>query len=112
MDSVRLATQEEFSQFIASSDLIRDSRVVTFGGKDFAVLRHCWEIDPVFYHPSSNIRRRAEFINHIETLLRFDGANEYYFNVPATDELYMENVKKWGAIPTSPSPEIRFKKVL
>lgn len=112
MDSVRLATPEEAAAIASTSDLSFATSVFTYGGKDFGVVRQCFEIDPMHFHPDSSIKRRAIFAMNLETILRFQGVKEVYFNVADDNEEMKEVVKTWGAEPTSPSPEIRYKKVL
>lgn len=112
MDSIRLATPEEIEGIAADSDLTPASSVVTFGGKDFAVVRQCWEIDPMHFAPDSSTSRRLIFGMNLETMLRFNGVKELYFNVPVADEKYIKVLETWGASPTSREPELRFKKVL
>lgn len=112
MDIVRLATPEEVEGIASDSDLTSASSVITFGGKDFAVLRSCMEIDPMHFHPDSTTQRRLIFAMNLETMLRLNGVKEVYFNVPVSDEKYIKVLETWGATPTSKEPELRFKKVL
>jgi hypothetical protein len=112
MDIVRLATEEEVKPIADKCDLTSASSVVTYGGKDFAVFRNCFELDPVIFGEDTTTKRRALFLMNIETALRLQGFKEIYFNIKADDEQWMELAKHWGAVQTSPSPEIRFKKVL
>lgn len=112
MDTIRLATPEEIEKIAATSDLTNASRVVSFGGKDFAVIRNCIEVDPMYFAEDSSTTRRAIFAMNLETLLRFNDVKEIYFNVPVEDEKYRKVLDTWGAVPTSRSPEIRYKKVL
>lgn len=112
MDSIRLATPEEAAAIAPTSDLSYATSVFTFGGKDFGVVRQCFEIDPIHFHPDSGTKRKAIFVMNLETILRFQGVKEYYFNVAVDNEEMKEAAATWGAEPTSPSPEIRYKKVL
>lgn len=112
MDVIRLANEAEVKEISSRSDLTNASSVVTFGGKDFAVIRNCWEIDPVHFDPASSDKRKALFLMNLETALRLQGVKEFYFNVDASDENYINLLKHWGAEPTNPNPEIRFKKAL
>jgi hypothetical protein len=112
MDTVRLATPEEISNISTTSDLSYATSVFTYGGKDFAVIRNCFELDPMIFAPESNVKRMAIFAMNMETLLRFQGVKEIYFNVAADNHQFQEVLKTWGAEPTSPSVEIRYKKVL
>lgn len=112
MDEIRYATEEEIQKIAAKADLTPTSKVLTYGGKDFAVLRTCTEIDPMFYAPESGTHRRIIFAMNLETTLRLNGVREYYYNVPVHDEKYMRIVQQLGAVPTSREPELRFKKVL
>lgn len=112
MDTVRLATPEECESIASKSDLSFATSVFTYGGKDFGVVRQCYEIDPMHFHQDSSTKRRAIFVMNLETILRFQNIREYYFNVAVDNEEMNTAVKSWGAEPTSPSPEIRYKKVL
>lgn len=112
MDIVRKATPKEIEQFADRSDLTPTSDVLTFGGKDFAVVRNCTEIDPMFFAEDSGNHRKMLFAMNLESILRFQGVREIYFNVPVADETYIKVLETWGAIPTSREPELRFKKVL
>lgn len=112
MDIIRKATPEEIEQFADRSDLTPHSDVLTFGGKDFAVIRTCTEIDPMFFAEDSPAQRRMLFAMNLESILRFQGMQEIYFNVPVADEKYLKVVETWGASRTSMEPEYRFKKVL
>lgn len=112
LDVIRYATDEEIKSIADRSDLTTASKVISFGGKDMAVLRTCTEIDPMFFHPDSNTHRKLIFAMNLETTLRLSGIKEIYFNVPVSDEKYIKVLETWGATPTSQEPELRFKKVL
>jgi hypothetical protein len=112
MDIVRKATPEEIALLADRSDLTPTSDVLTFGGKDFAVIRNCTEIDPMFFAEDSGNQRRLLFAMNLESILRFQGVQEIYFNVPVADTKYIKVLETWGASPTSLEPELRFKKVL
>jgi hypothetical protein len=112
MDIIRVATPEEIEAIASKADLTTASQVITFGGKDFAVLRQCMEIDPMFFAEESSHQRKLIFAMNLETTLRLNGAKEYYFNVPVRDEKYIKVLEALGAQPTSQEPELRFKKVL
>ncbi len=112
MDIVRLATQEEIEPIQEKCDLSNATCVVTFGGKDFAVFRQAPELDPVIFAEDTTDKRKLLFLMNLETALRLQGFKQIYFNVRADDERWLSVVKNWGAEPTSPQPEIRFKKVL
>lgn len=113
MDTIRYATPEEIQAIAPNSDLSQVSTsVVTFGGKDYAVLRQAFEVDPVHFAEDSPDRRKVWFLMNIETALRLQGIKEFYLNARADDPQWIEVLKHWGAEPVSPTPEIRFKKVL
>lgn len=112
MDIIRKATIEEIEKFADRADITPQSDVLTFGGKDFAVIRNCTEIDPMFFSDTSNTQRKLIFGMNLESILRFQGVQEIYFNVPVADEKYIKVLETWGATPTSREPELRFKKVL
>lgn len=112
MDKIRYATPEEVEKFASHADLTPTSQVVTFGGKDFAVVRQCTEIDPMFFAEDSGHQRKLLFGMNLETVMRLNGVQEIYFNVPVSDTPYIKVLETWGATPTSKEPEMRFKKVL
>lgn len=112
MDTIRFATPEEFAAIIPVSDITEGSSVVTFGNKDFAVFRNCFELDPVIFDPTTGNKRKMLFLMNMETALRLQGLKEIYFDIPADDPEYIEVMKNWGAIQKSVVPHVRFKKVL
>ena len=112
MDIIRKATPEEIDAIADRSDITPRTDVLTFGGKDFAVLRVCNEIDPMIFSEESSVNRRAIFAMNLESILRFQGGQEIYFNVPITDEKYIKLLENWGPSNISREPEFRFKKVL
>lgn len=112
MDTIRLATPEEVEVIAHAMDITPTSTVITFGGKDFAVVRAVTELDPVIFHPDTTDRRKIFFLTNLETALRLQGTREIYHNIPADDQIYIDVMKHWGSEPISTSPVIRFKKVL
>lgn len=112
MDTIRYATPEEIETIKDRSDLGPGCSVVTFGGKEFAVIRNVVELDPVIFAEDTSNSRKLFFTQALETFLRLTGTPFYYCNVHAHDEKWLETVKKNGAQATSTAPEIRFKKVL
>jgi hypothetical protein len=112
MDIVRLATPEEVQAISSHSDLTPTSTVITFGGKDFAVLRLVTEMDPVIFAPDTTDKRKLLFLMNLETSARLQGLQELYFNIHADDEAWISVAQHWGAQRTSTAPELRFKKVL
>jgi hypothetical protein len=112
MDAVRLATPEEIAAIESTSDLSYGTSVFTMGGKDMAVVRNCYEIDPMYFAEDSGTKRKLIFAMNLESILRFQGIKEIYFNVKDGDDDFRGVVETWGAHPTSTAPEIRYKKVL
>jgi len=112
LDIIRHATEEEIEQIKDRSDLTNATSVVTFGGKDFAVYRLAPELDPVIFAPDTTDKRKLLFLMNLETTLRLQGVKEIYFNIKADDKVTHDVMKHWGAVEQSPTPEIRFKKVL
>ena len=112
MDTVRLATPEEIKNLPSGCDLSYATSVVTYGGKDFAVLRNCYEIDPMIFDETTSDKRKLLFGMNLETILRFQNVHEVYFNVAADNESFKHVLETWGATPISATPEIRYKKVL
>lgn len=112
MDAIRPATKEEVESIKDKSDL--QGAAVWAMGKDLAVIRECVEVDPVFFAPETNDSRKLVFIWGIENMLRVLGHPRFYFNIPAGEETekWRKVVENFGAVAQSPSPEIRFKKVL
>jgi hypothetical protein len=112
LDKVRLATPEEVKDIHPLMDITPTSTVVTFGGKDFAVVRLAQELDPLIFADDTTDKRKLLFLMNIETALRLQGVQEVYFNIDAEDTAWMEVAKHWGAAPNHDKPMIRFKKVL
>lgn len=117
MDSLRLATPAEVEKIQAQSELVPGSTVFAFDSKlgepDVAVLRPVLELDPVYFAPTSNDRRKALFIWALENGFRMNGGiPRYYFNIATTDEEWAKVVETWGARRVSKSPEYRYVKNL
>ena len=112
LDKIRLATAEEIKSIEDKADLTNKSTVLAMGNS-LGVIRVCTEIDPVFFGEGTTDVRKYWFISSMENMLRGQGMfQEYYFNVPISDEKYNEIVQNFGATPTSREPEIRYKIVL
>jgi hypothetical protein len=112
---IRLAVPEEVESIRATSDL--DSTCVvlaleTAQGIGLAVIRQAVELDPIYFPPEWNTKQKTFFVRDIETVMQAKGAVTYYFNVDATNEVWIENLKNWGAEQVSPTPELRFKVTL
>ena len=112
MDKIRLATPEDVEGISQKMDITPNSTVVTFGGKDFAVIRNVMELDPVIFAEDTTDRRKLFFLTNLETALRLQGITEVYFNVVADDKVYNDVLKNWGAESISTAPQVRYKKVL
>lgn len=112
MDKIRLATPEEIEHIQSGMDITPASTVVTFGGKDFAVVRIVQELDPVIFAEDTSDKRKLLFLMNLETALRLQGSTEIYFNLPADDKAYLAVMEHWGAEEKSKTPVVRYKKVL
>ena len=112
MDIIRLASEEEVKTIAEGADLTNATTVVTFGGKDFGVIRICYELDPMIFASDTTDKRKLLFLMNLETALRLQGVKEIYFNIHAKDEAYIKVIENWGGQPVSTEPDIRFKKVL
>lgn len=112
MDIIRYATPEEIESIRSKADLATGGSVVTFGGKEFAVIRNVVELDPVIFAEDTSNSRKLFFVQALETFLRLTGTPAYYFNIHAEDEKWLEIAKKNGAEALSTAPEIRLKKTL
>lgn len=113
IEPIRLATQEEIDRIKETADLSLGTSVWAFGQgekADFAVLRSCWELDPLICHNGN--QRKAIFVWGIENMLRALNVPQYYFNLDPEDTSWIETVKKWGAEQVSRKPDLRFKKEL
>lgn len=111
MEPIRLATPEEIEAIASKSDLGPDCRVMAFG-KDLAVIRNCYEIDPVHFAEGTPDSRKVAFLWGLENMMRMVGVPHYYFNISPSDERWKAIVEHWGASQISTEPELRFKKVL
>lgn len=115
MRPIRLATPAEIDSIKDRADLGPGCTILAFdspGGKTFAVLRQCYEIDPVIVEGDDSGKRKALMFFGLETGLAMLGVPQYYFNIKQEDVEWQAVVKNWGAEQVSPSPELRFKKVL
>ena len=114
---MRLATPSEIDAIRDKSDLMPGHTQVLAldadgGSPDIAVVRNCWEINPVIYGASTNDVRRARFLWAVEERLLGAGIDRYYTQIPAVDEDYLKVALHWGAERVSPTPEIRILKVI
>ena len=119
MDHVRLATPAEVEGLREGSDLSGPCTVFAFGQPsqekqpDFAVFRMAPELDPVYFAPQSDNRRKAMFIWALENGLRMMGTvPHYYFNIAASDTTWQHVAETSGAKRVSAGPEYRYSKVL
>jgi hypothetical protein len=112
LDAIRLATMEEVEAIKDQCDLGPEMGVVTFGGKEFAVIRKVTEIDPVIFAPNTTDQRKFLFMWGMENHLRLNGVSQYYFNIAADDEKWRATAKRFGAEETSGQAEVRYTKVL
>lgn len=114
MNRVRKATEEEIEKIKSFSDLSGCSILAldTPQGPILGVLRTAIEVDPVIYPEALPDRWKLIFQRDVETVLAAQGVPKYYFNLHASNEEWNKEVKKWGAIPQSTEPEIRYVKVL
>lgn len=116
MKHIRLATEEEVKRIRKDADLHPSSSVLALDGPngeaDLAVLRNCWEVDPVVYAEGTNDLRRAKFLWGLEERLIGAGIDRYYFQIAAEQEQYIKTVQHWGAEQVSAVPELRFLKVI
>ena len=117
MKHIRLATKDEVDRIRDRADLLPGSTQILAldaekGSPDVAVIRQCFEINPIIYGEHTNDIRRARFLWALEERLLGAGVDRYYFQLDASNEPYMEVAKNWGAEQVSPHPEFRFLKVI
>src|SRR6266478_748146 len=117
LQHIRLATEEEVNAIRDKSDLMPGHTQVFAldaeqGTPDIAVVRNCFEINPVIYGNGTNDIRRAKFLWALEERLLGAGVDRYYTQIPAEDEHYLKVALHWGAERVSPTPEIRILKVI
>ena len=113
--AIRLATPEEIERIKAESDLTFTSTVFAFetdSGVTFAVVRQCWEVDPIISEGKDDARRKALLMFGLETGFNMLGISEYYFNIDPADETWKSALQHWGAEQVSKEPQLRFKKQL
>jgi hypothetical protein len=115
MRHLRLATEEEINAIREKSDLLPQHTTVLAldadsGTPDIAVVRNCWEVNPVIYGSATNDHRRARFLWALEERLLGGGIDRYYFQLDASNEHYIKVAKSWGAEQVSPHPELRMLK--
>jgi hypothetical protein len=113
VDKIRLATEAEVATIRDTSVLTDRSSVFAFGDNDpdLAVFRMQMEMDPVYFAPSTDNRRKAMFVWALENGLRMMGTVPHYsFSVKADDTAWQKVVENWGAERISPSPEVRYIK--
>lgn len=110
-EELRLATPEEVTQISQKADLTPTSKVFA-EGQNLAVVRMCYELDPVYFHEDSPPSARYLFLRDITNVLRGGGITELYFNVLTEDEQFQAFLYKNKAEKISAGPEFRFKKLL
>lgn len=118
MTHLRSATKEEIESIKDKSDFTPGTIVLAMdnghGGTDLAVVRPCWEVDPIFIADSSGDSQKARFMWGLEERMIGAGITGYYFNMPADDasKQWRKVAQSWGAEPVSKAPEWRYRKVL
>jgi hypothetical protein len=117
MKHVRVATPEEIEAIKDKADLMPGHTQILAldnekGGADIAVVRNCFELNPVIYAEDTNDMRRARFLYALEERFLGAGVDRYYFQLDATKEHYIKVAKAWGAEQVSLQPELRMLKVI
>lgn len=117
MRHIRIATEAEINSIRDKSDLLPDhTQILAWdndrGGADLAVIRNCFELNPVIYAEGTNDVRRAKFLFAIEERLLGAGVDRYYFQIDAANAHYRKVAEHWGGQEVSPQPEIRYLKVI
>lgn len=111
---IRSASSEEIESIRDHADLTSTSSVWSWpsekGQPDIGVIRHCTELDPVFFGETSGNQRKALFFWAVSCMLKATGIRELYFNIDAdAPEEYKSILAKLGAQPTTSKPQIRYK---
>lgn len=116
MNRVRLATESEIAAIKDTSDLDVGCRVVALNtqqGTPIAVMRMCTEINPVHFPENMTTKLKLLFMRDLETVLWGQGVTHYYLQIPANDQEYIDNMREnFKAEQVSPSPELKFKKII
>lgn len=115
LKAIRLATPEEIKEIAPQADLTFASSVYALdsdSGKTLAVVRQCYEIDPIIVQGNDDSRRKLLMMFGLETGFTMLGIPEYYFNVHPSEEDYIKILKRLGAEQTTAEPEFRFKKAI
>ena len=115
MNTLRLATEAEVESIKSVGDLGPSCTVIaldTSAGPILAVIRRPIEVDPIIFPEGTSSKVKYVFWRDIVTGLKFQGADSFYFNLHADDDLQRGVVKSLGAEEVSTAPDIRYKKVL
>lgn len=118
LPAIRLATPEEIKEIAPISDLTPNTAVWAFPNNDpekkpdFAVIRQCWEIDPMIFAEGTSDQRKVLFAWGAFNVLRSMGVPEIYFNIGTSMEQYIKIIEKMGAERTTTEPQFRFKKAI
>ena len=111
MEAIKLATPEQIKTIESKADLNNESAVLSFRD-NLIVVKKVTEVDPAFFAEGETAQHKLLFSWGIESWLRLNGVQAYYFNVDVEDETWKRNLEKFGAERISKSPEYRYKKVL
>lgn len=117
MQHIRLATEKEIEGIRDRADLLPGHTSILAldndkGSADLAVVRSCYELNPVIYAEGTTDLRRARFLWALEERFLGAGIDRYYFQLEASAEHYIKVAKEWGAEQVSPHPEVRMLKVI
>lgn len=114
---IRQATVEEIEKIRDKSDLMPGHTQILAmdsdsGGADIAVVRNCFEINPIIFGEGVSDRRKLLFLHLLEERMLGAGVDRYYSQVPAADTHYKAVLEKLGFEQISPTPEYRILKVI
>lgn len=116
MNRIRLATETEIAAIKDCSDLDIGCQVValdTQQGTTTAVFRLATEVNPVHFPKGMSTKLKLLFMRDVETTLWSKGLTHYYLQIPAADDEYIDAMTKtFGCEQVSPTPELKFKKIL
>lgn len=117
MQHLRLATGEEIEKIAEGSDLSPGCVVYALDSKKgptIAVVRNCYEVDPVYFAEGFSRGEKTKFFWGLEERMLEKLIPAYYFNVSASDEMkeWRDTVESWGAEKISATEEYRYKRLL
>jgi|SRR5579859_528615 len=120
IEPIRRATEEEIAEVMASKESLPINQTCSVvamshkASKTLAVLRATTEIDPLLLGEGTPNNRKLMFMWGLENVLRAQGLQEYFLNIPVGDEAAEIRgvIEALGAEKIRLEPQYRYRKVL